>query len=176
MELVQESEGKVGLNYLKYSKPVTLSFAVQKDISNRFGLRVGVNYSKLRTDFEIYNDKYTLVLNYISVPVTGVIKIKEWTKARINSLVHIRPEKLINHRYLVIDGEQKSNEEYELQNEKVNLSVGIGAELEIDLIKNLSLNTNLQINKYLITDTQEEFIREKQIVWPEFNIGLSQKF
>ena len=170
-------DGKEGMNSISYSVPINLSLNGQRMITDGFAVRLGVNYTQLKNNFQIYQEDYAVKLNYVAVPITGVITLKQWDKLKWNALLNTRSEKLVSHRFVQSpELTYYLPEEIEVNNDGLNILVGLGSELNISLTENLSLTLNGQVNRYLQNDSQQEYIRAKQKLWPEFNLGLSQNF
>ena len=170
------NEGKIGLNSVLQYIPVNFSLATQKNITNRFGLRVGVGFTSLKSDFTIYEERNSVKLNYLSVPLTLVYKVVDFGKLNVNVLALARGEKLVSHQFYKDFGSGYEEVDTDLTHNGSNLAVGGGLELEYELSNTFSIISNAQISKYIKTDDQKEYNRLKQNYYPEVNLGISTNF
>ena len=175
-EPIEEGDG---INYVKYSPPISLSMNANIKLSNRVGIRSGVMYTQMTYYYEVYGEGNKLKLHYVGLPVEGVFTIINTERVRINTLIGGRVEKMVDSKYLMVNGEDTYGNSTKTRiesNNGVNSSLSLGAEFEFKVSETSSFILNSKAVNYLSTDSQIEYDRNIQSVWPELNLGYMINF
>lgn len=171
-------EANAGLNYIKFSIPISFSLEGEYNLTKNIAVRTGVTHTKLSYYYEKSEVGNKIDLKYLSIPLTGVVTIIDGGKFKFNGVGGSRVERMISSKYVMLDGREVFNDESfnDVESKGQNVALLVGFDLEYKLNNNSSIGIYPKASKYVSLDTQDVYNRDLEVVWPEINLGYSVVF
>ena len=145
--------------------PITWSLALRYKLNSDFGLETGINYSRLKSEFEIgsngnaFNEQQTI--HYLGIPLKGLYNIYNGRQWSIYGSMGVNMEipvyTLLNTDYY-LNGKKEATEKSTL-NAPLQWSVGTGLGLQYNLTPNLGFFVEPSLQYYIPTGGSIETYR-----------------
>ena len=160
----QPGDGKIERKSHHYM-PITFSLALKYQMDNRFGLETGLNYSRLKSEFEMGINGNTIneqqTIHYLGIPLKGTYNIyngKLWNLyGNFGVTMEIPVYAPFSTNYFV-NGTMELNEKSKLH-APWQWSVGTGLGLQYNLTPNVGLFTEPSLQYYIPTGGSIETYR-----------------
>ena len=160
----QPGDGKIERKSHHYM-PITFSLALKYQMNNRFGLETGLNYSRLKSEFEMGTNGNTIneqqTIHYLGIPLKGTYNIyngKLWNLyGNFGVTMDIPVYAPLSTSYFV-NGTMELNEKSTLH-APWQWSVGTGLGLQYNLTPNVGLFAEPSLQYYIPTGGSIETYR-----------------
>ena len=160
----QPGDGKIERKSHHYM-PITFSLALKYQMDNLFGLETGLNYSRLKSEFEMGTNGNTIneqqTIHYLGIPLKGTYNIyngKLWNLyGNFGVTMDIPVYAPLSTNYFV-NGTMELNEKSKLH-APWQWSVGTGLGLQYNLTPNVGLFTEPSLQYYIPTGGSIETYR-----------------
>ena len=160
----QPGDGKIERKSHHYM-PITFSLALKYQMNNRFGLETGLNYSRLKSEFEMGSNGNTIneqqTIHYLGIPLKSTYNIyngKLWNLyGSLGVTTEIPVYAPLNTSYFV-NGTMELNEKSTLH-APWQWSVGTGLGLQYNLTPNVGLFAEPSLQYYIPTGGSIETYR-----------------
>ena len=158
--------------------PVTLSLALKYKLSNRFGLETGLNYSRLKSDFEIGTGGNAIreqqTIHYLGIPLKGSYHIyngKLWSLyGSLGVTTEIPVYAPLNTSYY-LNGTIEATDKSTL-NAPLQWSVGTGLGMQYNLTPNIGFFAEPSLQYYIPTGSNVETYRTEHPFTFSLPIGI----
>ena len=173
----QPGDGKIERKSHHYM-PITFSLALKYQMDNRFGLETGLNYSRLKSEFEMGTNGNTIneqqTIHYLGIPLKGTYNIyngKLWNLyGNFGVTMEIPVYAPLSTNYFV-NGTMELNEKSKLH-APWQWSVGTGLGLQYNLTPNVGLFTEPSLQYYIPTGGSIETYRTEHPFMFSLPLGI----
>ena len=173
----QPGDGKIERKSHHYM-PITFSLALKYQMNNRFGLETGLNYSRLKSEFEMGTNGNTIneqqTIHYLGIPLKGTYNIyngKLWNLyGNFGVTMEIPVYTPLSTNYFV-NGTMELNEKSKLH-APWQWSVGTGLGLQYNLTPNVGLFTEPSLQYYIPTGGSIETYRTEHPFMFSLPLGI----
>ena len=145
--------------------PITWSLALRYKLNRKFGLETGINYSRLKSEFEVGSNGNTIneqqTIHYLGIPLKGLYNIyngRQWSlygSMGVNMEIPVYAP--LNTGYY-LNGKKEATEKSTL-NAPLQWSVGTGLGLQYNLTPNLGFFVEPSLQYYIPTGGSIETYR-----------------
>ncbi|MGN0231854.1 MAG: outer membrane beta-barrel protein [Muribaculaceae bacterium] len=167
----------------EHHQPITTGVMVRYNLSQRFAIETGLNYSYLSSDIsegsESYNTQRHQHLHYLGLPVNGVVTVWENRRFQVYGSAGAMIQKCVSGNAdveYVVNGkvQSKEREEVEVKNIQASLNAAIGA--QVKLCRKVGIYVEPGIGYYFDDNTNVRTIYKEHPVTFNLNVGLRLNF
>lgn len=141
-----EDDGTTSINHLM---PITIGVRVSKQLSPKWAIETGLQYSLLRTDitrtFDSWSYSKNIKAHFLSIPVDAKYRLLQWEKINLYALGGIRIDIPIGSTIESVMTDERSTLHY-----PVSFSIDAGAEFEYQMTPTTSLFIMPSLNYHIM--------------------------
>lgn len=147
--------------------PITLSFSLHKKLNEHWGIETGIRYTHLRTDFTSIGKSYSekiQKINYLGIPIKGVVQIWKHGKISIYSLAGVTldiPVKATLEETHIENG-QTTILEKQVLNTPLQWSIDFGAGFHYHITPSIGIYAEPNLHYYFNNGNKLNTLRKDQ--------------
>ena len=167
----------------EHHQPITTGVMVRYNLSQRFAVETGLNYSYLSSDIsegsDAYNTQRHQHLHYLGLPVNGVVTVWENRRFQVYGTAGAMIQKCVSGNAdveYVVNGkvQSKEREDVDVKNIQASLNAAIGAQVKLG--HKVGIYVEPGIGYYFDDNTNVRTIYKEHPVTFNLNVGLRLNF